>query len=87
MFAPTAPSFRCGGAPLRLQPLCQGQAAPVLHPEVPGGAVGGASVQVAARGGNRGVAELLLHQVDRRAPAKAVARVSMAPLMRRDRLG
>ena len=48
------------------------------HPKVPGGAISGAGVQVAARGGDRGVAEGLLHKVDRRSSVKAVARMGIA---------
>jgi hypothetical protein len=56
----------------------QGQAAPVLHPEVSSRTVGGAGMEVAARGGDRGVPERLLHQVDGCAPIQTVAGVGMA---------
>jgi hypothetical protein len=64
--------------------MCQGQAAPVLHPEVSSRTVGGAGMEVAARGGDRGVPERLLRQVDGRAPVEAVARMSIAQPVRRD---
>jgi hypothetical protein len=41
-------------------------------------------MQVAARGGHRGVPKGLLHQVDGRAPVETVARMSMAQPVRGD---
>jgi hypothetical protein len=60
----------------------QGQAAPVLHPEVSSRTVGGAGMEVAARGGHGGVPERLLDKMDGCALVEAVARVGMAQLMR-----
>src|SRR5215212_2266335 len=41
-------------------------------------------MEVAARGGHRGMAERGLHEVDRRAPVEAVARMRMAQPVGRD---
>ena len=48
------------------------------HPEVSGGAIGRAGVQVAAHGGDRGVPERLLDEVDECTPVEAVAGVGVA---------
>ena len=44
-------------------------------------------MQIAARGGDRGVPERGLHEVDRRAPVEAVARMSMARRIRSGTMG
>jgi hypothetical protein len=43
------------------------------------GAVGGPRMEIAACGGHRGMAERLLHQMDRRAPVEAMAGVGVPP--------
>jgi hypothetical protein len=48
------------------------------HPKIPGRAVGGPGVQVTACGGDRSVAEGLLHEVDGRTPVEAAARMGGA---------
>ena len=48
------------------------------HPEIPRRAVGGAGMQVAACGGDRGVPEGLLDEVDRRAVIQGVASVRVS---------
>jgi len=50
----------------------------VLVGQVKAGAVGGAGVQVATCGGDRGVPKRLLDEVDGCAPVEAVARMDMA---------
>ena len=70
--------------PLFIRVGSQSQTPPHSHAEIAGGAAGGASVQVAARGGDRGVPEGSLHEVDGRAAVEAMAGVRMAQPMRRD---
>src|SRR4051794_11318413 len=54
------------------------------HSKIPGRAIGGPGMQVSARRGHRSVPEGLLHQMDRRTPVEAMARVRMAQPVSRD---
>src|SRR4051794_36320178 len=72
-----------GNSPTWNKRLGAGAAPARSHAQMPGGAVGRASMEIAARGGHRSMPERGLHQMDRCAPAETMAGVRVSQPMGR----